>query len=198
MVSAILERASLVKILFLIVGIVGVVYIALNTKSTDGKDSVIGILIVFLAATTGPLYAVFSRKSSKHFTAIEVTYFSAFLGAVVFNAVNVVRHIANGTISGYFKPFMNVENLIGFLFLSVVSTIVATGMNNFALAKMPASTMAAFGGLSMIVTVTLGVLFGGGKIYYFHIIGVALILMRIFAVSFITMRESKAKTERNN
>ena len=185
------EKASLIKILFLFVGIVGVVYIALNTKSSNGKDSVIGILIIFLAATTGPLYAVFSRKSSQAFTAIEITYFSAFLGAVVFNAINIVRHIANGTISGYFKPFMNVENVIGFLFLSVVSTIVATGMNNFALSKMPASTMAAFGGLSMIVTITLGVLFNNEKIYYYHIIGITLILVRIFAVSFITMKEEK-------
>lgn len=187
------EKATPIKIMFLIVGIIGVVYIALNTKSSDGKDSFIGIFTVLLAAATGPLYTVFSRKSSQHFTAIEITYFSAFFGAVAFNLVNVVRHIANGTLGGYFKPFMNIENIIGFLFLSIVSTIVATGMNNFALSKMPASTMSAFGGLSMIVTVILGVLFNNEKIYYYHIIGITLILIRIFAVSFITMQEEKKK-----
>ncbi len=185
------EKTTLMQKLFLGIGIVGVIYIAVNTNTSDGKDTIAGIIFIVLAVVSGSLFAVFSRKSSSYFNSMEVTYFSALLGMIAFNSVNVVRHILSGNILKYFSPLFNVQNLTGFIFLAIVSTIVATGMNNFALSKIQTSTASAFSGLSTVVTITVGVIFGGEHLYYFHYIGITLILIRMIGVSYISIRKSK-------
>ena len=185
------EKTTLMQKIFLAVGIVGVIYIAVNTDTSTGSDSVEGILFMVLAVVVGALFMVFSRKSSGHFKAFEITYTSCFAGMFVFNAVNIVRHLVKGDILHYFDPFFSIENLVGFVFLAVVSTIVATSMNNFALGKIQASTMTAFSGVSTFVTILTGVLFNDEKIYLFHCIGFALILIRMFGVSYISIKKGK-------
>jgi drug/metabolite transporter (DMT)-like permease len=66
-------------------------------------------------------------------------------------------------------------------------------MNNFAMKRMQASTMSAFGGVSTFVTVLAGVLLNGEKLYMFHIIGLSLILIRMIGVSYIQIKRSNKK-----
>lgn len=185
------EKTTLMQKIFLGVGIVGVLYIAFNTTSSGGNDSIWGILVLAAAVMSGSLYLVFSRKSGKNFSAMEISYVAVLLGMVVFNAVNIVRHLIVGDILNYFAPCYSVENLIGFIFLSVFCTIVATAMNNFALARIQASTMSAFGGVSTLVTVLAGVFLAGETMYMYHYIGLTLIVIRMVGVSYIQIKKSK-------
>ena len=188
------ERCSLLQKVFLGCGIFGTVYIALNTSTTDGSNSVLGIVALFLAILSGTMFAVFSRKSSKKFAPMEITYISCMLGAVAFNLANVIRHIAVGDILHYFDPYFKAENIVGFLFLGVASTIIATAMNNYALSRLQISTMTAFGGVSTFVTVIVGVIFNSEVLEYFHYIGFFFILLRMVGVSVISIRRDRAKT----
>ena len=178
---------------FLGCGIFGAIYIAYNTSSTGGESSIIGIIFLVLAILSGNLFCAFSKKSSSSYTAFDVTYISCMLGAVAFNSVNVVRHISAGSILHYFDPYFIPENLLGFLVLGIASTIIATAMNNYAISKVPMSTQAAFGGISTIVTVFVGVVFGGEAIQIYHLIGFPFILARMIGVSAITIRNDRKK-----
>ena len=126
---------------------------------------------------------------------MEITYTSVVLGTLAFNLVNVIRHIINGNILNYFEPFFSAENMVGFVFLAVLSTIVATAMNNFAVSKLQLSTMAAFGGVSTLTTIFIGAVFEGEKIMTFHIIGFTLIFIRMFGVSAINIVRDKKKAK---
>lgn len=179
------EKVSDLEKIFLGIGILGVLYIAVNTSSTDGQNSLSGILFLVLSVVCGSLFAVFSRKSSEAFSPIEITYVYCLLGMVAFNAVNVVRHLAMGNILTYFEPYFDLENMTGFLFLGVVSAVFATCLNNFALSKIKPSGMSAFGGISMLTTIAIGVIFNNEKLYLYHIIGLLLILVRMIGVSVI-------------
>ena len=106
------EKCSVLEKIFLGVGIVGVVYVAIMTGNDGGENKPLGIVMLFLAVISGALFSVFSRKSSRSFSPMEVTYFSCLLGAVSFNTVNVVRHIASGTILNYFDPYFDLGNII--------------------------------------------------------------------------------------
>lgn len=185
------EKTTMLQKIFLGLGIIGVIYICINTSSTDGKDTPIGILFIILAILAGSLFLVLSRKSSKHFAAFEVTYFASLLGVISFNAANVIRHLWNGDILDYFKPYLNVDSLIGFVFLAVVSTIIAASMNNFALSRIQASTSSACSGIATIVTILIGVFISGEKLYYFHYIGFTLILIRMIGVSYIAIKKDR-------
>ena len=184
------EKSSLLQKIFLIVGILGVVYIAVNTDTHSGSDSLWGILLLLGAIIVGAMFAACSRKASAAFTPMEITYVSCILGAVVFNLFNIIRHLCCGDILSYFAPLARVDNLIGFLFLSVCSTILATGLGNFALSKLQMSVTAAFQGISTMVTILIGVIFAGETLYAYHLIGLSLILLRMIGVSTISLKKT--------
>ncbi|MBR3878544.1 MAG: DMT family transporter [Clostridia bacterium] len=185
------EKNSLLQKFFLGLGIVGVIYIAVKTDTGSGENSIIGIIFLLLTIISGALFLAFSRKSSSAFAPMEITYISAILGAVIFNAINIVNHIIRGDILHYFDPYFNVDNLIGFVVLGIVSTVIATGMNNYCMSKMQVSTMAAFSGVSTVVTIIVGVIFGNEQLYYYHYIGLSLILIRMIGVSVISIRKER-------
>ena len=178
---------------FLGCGILGVIYIAVNTSVEGGNSSAWGIILLILSIVCGSLFCVFSKKSSDKYTAFDVTYVSCILGAVAFNAVNILRHIFAGDILHYFDPYFVPENMVGFIVLGIMSTIVATSMNNYAISKVSMSTFAAFGGVSTIVTVLVGVIFGNEAIRAYHLIGFPLILARMIGVSAISIMNDKKK-----
>ncbi len=188
------EKTTVMQKIFLGTGIIGVLYIALNTTPSGGKDSLSGILFLVLAIISGALYLTFSRKSAGRFKAMEISYTAVCMGAIVFNAINVVRHLFYGNIETYFAPYFKADNIAGFIFLSIICTIVATAMNNFALSGMQASTMSAFGGVSTFVTVISGVVFADETLAYFHVIGLSLILIRMIGVSYIQIKRDKKKS----
>lgn len=179
------QHPSLLQGIFLTLGMAGAVYIAICTSSTGGKTSLLGIVFLILTLTVSALFCVFSRKSSDHFSPLEITFVSSMLGAVCFNSVNVVRHIASADILHYFDPYFDFENLIGFAVLGVGSTIIATVMSNYALSKIKISTFSAFGGVSTIVTVLIGVVFAQEELMYFHYIGFPFIIARMIGVCVI-------------
>lgn len=185
------DKGSWLKYFFIILGIAGVLYITFKTDTSSGENTVWGIVFMFLAVISGVLFTVFVKKSSAHFESFEISYISCVFGTVFFNAVNIIRHIINGNLSQYFVPYMNADNMIGFVFLAICSTILATACGNYALSKVHVSTAAAFGGLSTVVTVIIGVVFENETLYMFHYIGFALILIRILGVLFVDKREER-------
>ena len=189
------EKTTALQKLFLGLGIIGVIYIAVNTNTSEGKDTVAGIVFLTLAVISGSLFMVFSRKSSSHFKTMEITYISAMLGMVTFNIINIIRHIIHNDLNEYFAPFFNLKNIIGFVFLAIISTVIATGMNNYALSKIQTSTSSAFSGLSTIVTITIGVFIGNEKLYPFHFIGITLIIIRMIGVSYIAIKKDRLKDQ---
>lgn len=185
------EKTTVLQKIFLAIGVVGVAYIAICTGSDEGENTVFGIIFLVCAVLCGSLFQVFSRKSSKHFSSFEVTYFSCIFGAFAFNAVNVVRHLIRGDILHYFDPLFSVDNIIGFIFLAIVSTVIATSMSNFSLSKMQITTMAAFSGISTFTTIIVGVFYANEALAYFHYIGLVLILIRMVGVSVIAIRKDR-------
>ncbi len=185
------EGTSIAQKIFLALGIIGVIYIGINTNTSDGNDTLFGIVCLIVAVIAGPLYLVFSRKCSGKFKALEVTYFSCLLGTFVFNAISIVKHLWQGNIADYLNPYFDPDNIMGFITLSIVSTIFCTLMNNFSMSKLQASTVSAFSGVSTVVTILIGVVFLNEKLYYFHYIGFALILIRMIGVSYIAIKKDK-------
>lgn len=180
---------------FLGCGIFGAIYIAINTGASDGGSSILGIILLLLAVISGSMFCVFSKKSSGKFAAFDITYISCILGAAAFNTANIIRHLFSGTLANYFAPYFVPENLLGFAVLGIASTIFATAMNNYAIARVPISTQTAFGGISTVFTVLIGTIFGGESIQAYHLIGFPFILVRMIGVSVITIMKDKKKLE---
>ena len=187
------EKGTFLKYIFLAIGIVGVLYITVKTDTKTGGNSVAGIVFMFLAVFSGAIYTAFVRKSSRNYKPIEISYVTAVVGAVAFNAINIVRHIISGDLVNYFKPLCSVDNIIGFIFLGIISSIVATAMGNYSLKKMQLSTNAGFDGLSTLVAIAIGVLVNKEHLYYYHYIGISLILTRIIGIIILETKEKRLR-----
>ncbi len=186
------ERTSWLQKLLLLVSIAGVTLVTVCTGNDgDGKNTLWGIGFLVLAYISGALFLVFSRKSSKQFSSVEITFFTTMVGAVVFNSINVTRHLTAGTLLTYFEPLFNTENLIGFLFLSILSSIVATMMNNYALARIQASSVSALSAIGTLTSIALG-LWSGDRLAWYHIVGTVLILCGSIGVNYITQKRAEA------
>ncbi len=185
------ERSTFVQKLFLAVGILGVVYIAINTNTSDGQNSIMGIFFMFATVISGVLFSVFVRKSTTDFSSLEIAYVMSIFGMVVFNTINVIRHISLGDIKNYFAPILQSENLMAFIYLSIISCILATCLGNYAYSKSQISSLAAFGGLSTLVTIAVGAIINGERIYSYHIVGIVLIFTRIIGVTVIDVKNKK-------
>lgn len=185
------ESNTLTQKLLLGIGIVGVIYIAVHTNTDTGKDSIQGIVFMFLAVVCGALFATFSRKVSKHFRPFEVSYIACLLGTVAFNALNLGKHLIAGTLPHYFDPILQPRNLVAFAYLGIFSTIVAASMNNYALSKSRVSSLAAFSGVSTLVTIAADVLWNGETLYPFHFIGITLIFIRMIGVTWIDIKNNR-------
>lgn len=191
------EKTNFYQSCCLCCGIAGVIYIIGKTTAAGGVDTPFGILFMFLSVFSASLFSAFSRKTTTatSFSSAEVTCFSAFFGMLVFNSVNVVRHIAQGTLTSYFVPFFSVDNLIGFVFLGIFATILATWLSNYALSKLPPVRVSAFSGISTVVTILLGVLCNRESLRVFHVAGTLLILCCIFGVNYFSEHDGLRRHE---
>ncbi len=191
------EKTSLLQKALLMLSVFGVVVVTVFSGG-GGQNSIMGIIFLLLANTCGALFVICSRKSSTtQFSAIEVTYFSAIVGAVVFNLINFVMMASAGALKNYFVPLLDINNVIAFVFLSFLSTILATLMNNFAISKIQASSVSALGALSTVVTIAVGVIFRGDQIGWYHIVGTALILCGSIGINYLTQKRATAKNLEN-
>ncbi|MEG2669994.1 MAG: DMT family transporter, partial [Oscillospiraceae bacterium] len=158
-------------------GIIGVIFITIMSNTSGEKSSLIGMLFIFLALLCEGFYNIFSREESAKFDPMEITYVMMWFGAIGFNLINVCIRMANHTILSYFTPLLNSSNVVSLLYLGVLSSGVAYVMYNYALSKIPASSVNAFAGVVTVVTILSGVLLNNEKFLWFHAIGGILILL---------------------
>lgn len=187
------ERTSLAQKLLLVLSVGGVVLVTIFSGG-GGQNSIVGIVFLMLANMCGALFVISSRKSSStQFSAIEVTYFAAIVGAIVFNVINFIVMVNRGTLSTFFTPLLDIKNVLAFVFLSVLSTILATLMTNFAISKIQPSSVSALGALSTVVTIAVGVIFKGDDLGWYHIVGTVLILCGSVGINYLTQKRASIK-----
>lgn len=178
------EKPSRKQVLSIILSVSGVVLIILMDGSKNSGNSILGVLFLSVAVFSAAFFNIIARKISKHFTAIEVTYFMMFLGAIFFNLVSVSNHILNGSLSNYFEPLKSSSFVLSILYLGILSSIVAYFLANFTLSKMEASKSAVFANISTIVSILAGVIFLKENFHLYHTIGSGMILIGVWGTNY--------------
>ena len=187
------ETTSPIQKLFLIMGVSGTTLIAYMSSADSERGEFLGIIFIVLALICGCLYLIFNRKFSVDFRSVEITYSMVTAGTVVFNLINIVIRILNGTITNYFSPLFNPQNIVGFFYLGILASICATMLNNFALSKIQASSASVFSGLSTIVTVLAGILINNEAFYWYHLLGGVLILTGAIGTNYFRIKTFEQK-----
>ena len=179
------EKPSVMQTISIVLSVAGVILIILmeNSNSTDGS-TILGILLLGGAVFSAALFNIIARKISKHFTAIEVTYFMMLVGAVFFNIISIVNHIKNEKMSMYLYPLNSTSFIVSILYLGILSSVVAYFLANYTLSKIEASRSAVFANISTIVSIVAGVVVLHESFQVYHIIGSIMILVGVWGTNY--------------
>jgi drug/metabolite transporter (DMT)-like permease len=172
---------------FIFLSVSGVVFIVLmNGSSSSG--SLLGVFLLLGAVFSAAVFNILSRKFSKKFSPMELTYAMMAMGAVFFNLVSIYNHIRTNTLTQYFIPLKNRDFLISLTYLGILSSIIAFLLINFTLSRIEASKSAVFANLSTIVSIIAGVVFLHESFKLYHLIGSILILVGVWGTNYFTYR----------
>ncbi|MGG1696747.1 DMT family transporter [Bacillus zhangzhouensis] len=170
------ERATWIQVLFTILSVSGVMLLFVM-KGIDVKHShMIGYVLILLSALSSSAYSVFARVVTRRFHVIELTFVMTFFGFVFFNAVALIRHSVNHTMTQFFNPFTHSSFVWSMLFLGILSSLLTAYLSNYALSHLEAAKVSTFNNLSAFITIGAGVLILHETIDIYHIIGAVLVI----------------------
>ena len=179
------EKPSAKQTISIILSVAGVILIILMEGSNGtGGSTLLGIFLLGGAVFSAALFNIIARKISKHFTAIEVTYFMMLVGAVFFNMISITNHIINKNLSVYFLPLSSTSFRSSVLYLGILSSVVAYFLANYTLSKMEASRSAVFANISTIVSIVAGVVVLHESFHVYHVVGSIMILVGVWGTNY--------------
>jgi len=177
------EIPSKMQVISIAISVSGVMLITVCGDSGTGETSVIGIFLLLGAVLSAGIFNIISRKISKYFTPMEITYFMMLEAAVVFNTISIGDYLVKGELNLYFQPLTNVTFITSMLYLGILSSIVAYFLINYSLSKLPASRTSVFSNISTIVSIVAGVVFLNESFEIYHLVGSALILLGVWGTN---------------
>ncbi|MNH71307.1 O-acetylserine/cysteine export protein [compost metagenome] len=176
------ERASLLQKLCMLLSVAGVVFIFVMKGTQAHSVNAAGLILILLSALSSAIYTVLARKWMKSLKLSDVSFVMISIGFIVFNAISLTGHAAEGTVSTYFKPFTDVGFVTAILYLAVLSSLCTSLLSNYAISRIEASKMSVFNQLSTIVTIGAGAIILHETLAYYHFIGTVMILVGVIGV----------------
>lgn len=175
------EKLTIKKLAWIMCSVAGVLVISVN-QSSSGAVTLKGILFLIGAMTAAAFYSILSRTISGQFSPMERTSIMMFMGCLAFTATALVREGAgypNEFISAVSNPYV----MIPVLFLSMICSVTAYYLLNYAMTYLEVNTVAVFTNIIPVVSVLSGVLILGEPFSLIFIPGIVLILGGVYMVS---------------
>ena len=177
------EKPSKSQWFFIVISVLGVIFINAMKGSLELESSILGIFILLGAVVSAGFFNILSRKLSLQFKPVELTFAMMWIGTIVFNSISILNHINNGNIKEYFTPLFNPNVLWAIMYLGILSSVIAFFMVNFMLSKIEASKSSVFANLTTIVSIIAGVVILKEDFYWFHFIGGLMILLGVWGTN---------------
>lgn len=184
------ERTTLLEKISVFLSVGGVAYIFLMKGIDFKSSSFIGIVLILLSAVSLSGYNILARKIVRKYRFIDVTYVMIFIGFISFNILSVTDRIYKGSLNTYFTAFSSQDFLISIIYLGILSSVVTSLLTNYALSIISAPKISVFNNLSTLVTVLAGVLFLSETLYYYHIIGMVVIIIGVVGTNLDKLRKN--------
>lgn len=174
------EYPSKWQILFCIIPVVGVILITVSGKEL-GVVTPIGVLFLVLTMLSSALYKTVNRKASAEFSPYERTFMVLAISAIVFNISGMSA--VKWDVATYVAPLIQPRYVLSVLCLSLLSSILANLLVNYALGKMSLFKVSSFGALSTLCSAVAGIVFLKEPFSVSLVVGGILILVGVHLVT---------------
>ena len=180
------EKVTLKQVLCAVGAIGGV---ALISAGGAVMVSALGMLFLLLTMLSDTLYYGISHDAAKRFTPFEMTYVMFTVGMVVFIPVALLH--AGGLHSPLITgPIHDGGFWVAVLYLGLLSSVLAYGLLNFANSHLSVSETSLFSNVTTVVSVLAGVVLLKEAFSIWQILGVAVILVCVFAANVSGKKEA--------
>lgn len=161
--------------------------VALIYTGGEAVISALGLVCLLLTVAADAVYYTLSHKAAARFTPFETTYVMFTVGMVVFIPAALLQ--GAGDLSQAFLPaIQNGGFWAAVVYLGVVSSVAAYFLLNYANAHLSVSQTSLFSNVTTVVSVLAGVLLLREPFGIYQLLGVAIILVCVYAAS-ITPKE---------
>ena len=166
--------------LFCIMPVAGVIIMTISGKEL-GVIQPIGILFLVLTLFASAFFKTANRRAAQEFSPFERTFLVLSVSAVFFSVVGMSN--VNWDVSSFVAPLLQWKYLLCVLALSLLCSIGANMLVNYATGKMSVFKVASFGALCTLCSTVAGIVFLREPVSIPLLVGAALILVGIRQVT---------------
>ena len=173
------EKATARQALWSLASIAGVIVMTLM-QSAEGEIKPLGVLLLFGAVLSGVVFNIISRRIADRFSAFERTYVMMLIAAATFTLLAVWENRTD--LFALLEPMKSLPFMGAMMYLSLVSSIGAFMMLNFANNHLPVAKTTAFCNLTTVISVFAGVVFLGEPFNLIMLLSAAMIVLGVWQV----------------
>ena len=167
------ESVSKLQVVCAVACVAGV---ALVETGGETRISFLGFFCLLMTLVCDVGYYILSRRASRQFSPLEVTYVMFLMGMIVFVPAALIQ--GRGQMEELFLPAIQSAPFWGsVVFLGAVSSVGAYGLLNYANATLTNSEASLIGNIATVVSVLAGVLLLRDPFSPLQAIGVVVILI---------------------
>ncbi len=173
------EKCSLFQLLCTVMSVVGVV---LTTTGGVGEFSLAGFILLLGAVLSTTSFTVLSRSIADEFSPFERTYVMTGLGGICFTALALLE--TKDQPEAWLTPLVSGKFWIAVMYLSLVSSVMAFLLINYALNYLSVGKTLIFSNFTTVISVISGILILHDSFSAVQLTGIVIIILSVFGVSY--------------
>ncbi len=179
--------------LFICTSITGVIFTIVFAKSTGESSEFIGTILLLICIVSGSVNNVLSRKYSKIFTPVEITYAMLIISSIFFTLTALIQGMISGDMYNMIAaPIKETDVLISILYLGIFASVIAFFAMNYMLAHLQAVNVSVFNNLATLVSILSGIIIADEKLYWYQIVGGILIISSVIGINYLDIVKNKS------
>ena len=187
------EKPRIWQWMFVFCSVIGVLINTLGARNQGDTGNLLGAILFLIANFGGALNNVLSRKASRRFRPVEISFVMACCGAVVFTAVAVIQGLLQGQLAAYYAGAFSSWPVFGSIFyLGVAASGLGFFCMNYTLSRLSTVKASVFTNLAAVVSILAGVVFLHEPLHSYQIFSAIFILAGVIGTNLCGAKESSA------
>ena len=189
------EKPGFWQVVLIFISVIGVLIINSAASAVGGSQIWLGTLLMLGALLSASFYNILLRRYGAKYGNMELTYSLSLLAFAVFAVVSLGQHVVGGTLASYFAGTGSLRFWGSIFFLSVMCSVVALSMMNYAATRLPVVVSSSLAGLSTVVAILAGVLLLGEPFGPGDALGSLLIIGAVLGINLLQNRQREKAEE---
>ena len=186
------EKPTFKQSVSIVLSVSGVIFIQVMNIRTVLNFSILGALLMFISAFAAASFNMFSRKLSTTVTPVQITSLMMFSGAIVFMSWYLTILVTSNELALLFAPFQSFSFVVSVVYLGVIASIMGFFLVNYNLKHLPAHVSSIFANVATLTSILAGVIFLNEILYWYHMLGAAMIISGVMGVIFFRRKKEVA------